>query len=211
MNKKTLVILISESLIGTHTELKNKEDIAFFEMRIPVNIKYDNKLKKWVNNSSLTSNQTFINILELFNSKKDEYDIFFLVGFDCDMQGEYMSFVLKEHLMKNGIDEKYIFRMPFVEGEYIALTNFKNLDDFFYIKGIENKFMSFLKGINNSSSFKLPIMSIGKILALKELSENKNVLFETNSGNSTFTYITSKLTNLEKEKKENQFQWIQEI
>lgn len=203
---KNLFFLISESTIGTHLKQED-ENVIFVEMKIPLNLKKTSD--GYVNNTSLKNNENFIFLLN--GAKTYEYDnIYFIIGFDADLQGEYMSNVLRDELLLNGIKETNIIRMPFCGDNYLAISNFMDLKDFMFFKGLENKFLAYLKKHNsNNKSNQVEVMSFRKIISLLELYENKESEFDiSNSGTNTFTYITNKLYKNSIASKENLHNWI---
>lgn len=192
---KTIYFLISESLIGSHCSNELEEEVFFFDMSIPVNVKFDQTEGRFINNTTLEENKHFKNIIKKYNENKDKAQIFFLVGFDVDIQGEYMANVLRDELLKQEIDINTIFRTPLMDGEYLAIQEFKSIDSYLNYKGLELKFAMFLRQYNSKNKKNIPIMSFRKLLSLKKLSQEKgkNFAVKNNQGTSTFTYITNRL------------------
>lgn len=211
---RNIYILISESLVGTHSENPDFENIRYFEMKIPVNVNFNIKDSKYKNNTSLQKNSTFLDMLDFYNEcQKKLYNVYFLVGFDIDLQGEYMSITLRDNLIRAGIDEKIIFRIPFYEGNYLAVQEFRNIQEFLEYKGIDAEFQREIKEYNKgvSEDEKLDVMSIKKMMSIIDLHENRGKKFKVNRfGNSTFTYLTNKLHN-NKTSSGVKDKWIQKI
>ena len=115
---KTLYILISESLIGTHSNHNLKECVQSFCINIPINVKQSSDQKdSYINNTSLKDNDVFVDVMNCYKENNSNgVKVYFIIGFDADIQGEYMANVFKDELLEAGIDEKMIFRMPFADG-----------------------------------------------------------------------------------------------
>lgn len=196
---KSFFILISESLVASHSNHELNQKVVIFDMKIPLNVKQTEEPGIYQNNTKLSDNEVFKEILKT----RDEalvngYEkVYFLVGFDVDLQGEYMASVLREELLSAGIDDDAIFRMPFVEDEYIMLQEFRPVEDFINYKGLEADFSAAIKRHNKSNNDNLPFMSFRKLMSLKILSEKKDSTFQiiNNEGNSTFTYIINRMNN----------------
>ena len=179
---KTLYILISESLIGTHSNHNLDECVQSFCINIPINVKQSSDQKNsYINNTSLKDNDVFVDAVNCYKE---------------NIQGEYMANVFKEELLEAGIDGKIIFRMPFADGGYVALQDFKSVQAYIDYKGLEADFLNFIKRYNMKNEVSLPLMSFRKILAIKELALNadKDFVVENNDGNSTFTFILNTLS-----------------
>ena len=195
---KTLYILISESLIGTHSNHNLKECVQSFCINIPINVKQSSDQKdSYINNTSLKDNDVFIDVMNCYKENNSNgVKVYFIIGFDADIQGEYMANVFKDELLEAGIDEKMICRMPFADGGYVALQDFKSVQAYIDYKGLEADFLNFVKRYNTKNEANLPLMNFRKILAIKELSQNADEDFnvENNDGNSTFTFIVNTLS-----------------
>jgi hypothetical protein len=196
---RTLYILISESLIGTHSNHNLDECVQSFCINIPINVKQSSNQKdSYINNTSLKDNNVFVDVINCYKKNNSNgVKVYFIIGFDADIQGEYMANVFKDELLEAGIDEKIIFRMPFAEGGYVALQDFKSVQAYIDYKGLEADFLSFVKRYNMKNEASLPLMNFRKILAIKELALNadKDFIVENNDGNSTFTFIVNTLSN----------------
>ena len=196
---RTLYILISESLIGTHSNHNLDECVQSFCINIPINVKQSSNQKdSYINNTSLKDNNVFVDVINCYKENNSNgVKVYFIIGFDADIQGEYMANVFKDELLEAGIDEKMIFRMPFAEGGYVALQDFKSVQAYIDYKGLEADFLSFVKRYNMKNEASLPLMNFRKILAIKELALNadKDFIVENNDGNSTFTFIVNTLSN----------------
>lgn len=206
---KILYFLVSESTIGTHLNC-NEENVIFVEMKIPMNVK--NLNNEFINNTSLSDNKNFQLLVEGFNFYKNQYDeIYVLVGFDADIQGEYMANTLRDELIFFGIDKNKIIRMPFCGDNYFALSDFMNIRDYINYKGLEDKFLKFLKKHNSKNEQKVELMSFRKIISLLELNANKGKDFSVRQdGTNTFTYITNCLYKNSIASKEGLQKWIVE-
>jgi|GEM_PF-1916609 hypothetical protein len=195
---KTLYILISESLIGTHSNHNLDECVQSFCINIPINVKQSSDQKNsYINNTSLKDNDVFVDAVNCYKENNSNgVKVYFIIGFDADIQGEYMANVFKEELLEAGIDGKIIFRMPFADGGYVALQDFKSVQAYIDYKGLEADFLNFIKRYNMKNEVSLPLMSFRKILAIKELALNadKDFVVENNDGNSTFTFILNTLS-----------------
>lgn len=196
---KILYILISESLIGTHSNHNLDECVQSFCINIPINVKQSSHKKNdYINNTSLKDNDVFLDVVNCYKENNAKgVKVYFLVGFDADIQGEYMANVFKDELLEAGIDEKIIFRMPFADGGYVALQDFKSVQAYIDYKGLEADFLNLLRRYNMKNEAQLPLMNFRKILAIKELALNadKDFIVENNDGNSTFTFILNTLSN----------------
>ena len=147
----TEYFLISESTTGAHLveSVENDEKITTYSMNIPLNVKFDENQKKYINNTNISQMSEFKELLADYKiAKSNNHEVYFLVGFDGDGQGEYMSNVLRDALLENNISEDKIFRIPFFEDEYLTVSDFKNIDDFLYFNGLNQEFMNYLKTKN---------------------------------------------------------------
>lgn len=196
----TEYFLISESTTGAHLveSVENDEKITTYSMNIPLNVKFDENQKKYINNTNISQMSEFKELLADYKiAKSNNHEVYFLIGFDGDGQGEYMSNVLRDALLENNISEDKIFRIPFFEDEYLTVSDFKNIDNFLYFNGLNQEFMNYLK------TKKMKVLTINQALAINKLATtakyNKEFKVINNIGTSTFTFITNSLNSKKQE------------
>jgi len=182
-------ILVSESLIGSHyANPEPGEKVVYFDMHIPCNVRRDEQSGAAVNNTNLGENAQFITVVAAYNDALAFGDAYILVAFDCDIQGEYMATTLRDELVRHGVSEKNIVRVPFIGGQYLTMQNFKDIQALLDYRLLNLEFMNLLR------KHHLPAMSIKKAMALRELREHpKEFSINNNDGTSTFTYIVNVL------------------
>ena len=196
----TEYFLISESTTGAHLveSVENDEKITTYSMNIPLNVKFDESEKKYINNTNILRMSEFKELLADYKiAKSNNHEVYFLIGFDGDGQGEYMASVLREALLECDIPNDKIFRTPFVEDEYFTGCVFKYIDDFLHFNGLNQEFMNYLK------IKKMKVLTINQALAINKLAttakNNKEFIVVNNSGTSTFTFITNYLNSKKQE------------
>lgn len=186
-------ILVSESTVGFHALYD--ENIFCIEMKIPLNVKKNNNDENYSINTNLTNNNVFRELVSCYFENSVTKRVFILVAFDGDNQGEIMSNILKENLLKLKISEDDIIRIPFLDDQYISVSDFLDITHLLNYKGLNDEFKKLIQHHNkNSDNEKLEILSIEAIVSLIKLNENKQQEFKINNKNvDTFTYITKKL------------------
>ena len=87
---KTLYILISESLIGTHSNHNLKECVQSFCINIPINVKQSSDQKdSYINNTSLTDNDVFIDVMNCYKENNSNgVKVYFIIGDFTGMVGD---------------------------------------------------------------------------------------------------------------------------
>ena len=197
---KNCYIVVSESSLGSHTNVPNLEHFIFYSMTIPLNLLQDKESeeKKYKNNTKLGENAKLLDMASKYAELKKKYDnVYFLIGFDADIQGEYMAYALKEALLLEGVKENDIFRMPFCATHYLVLAEFKDMQNYMDFKGLEREFTEYIKRHNKKNGTKLPYLSLNKVLGMEKIysyaKNKKQVRVLNNEKTNIFTYIVNHL------------------
>ncbi len=190
-----MVVLISESQIGIHSETPQDCEVIPFVF-IPTI-----KLKDGV--FHLGINVKNERILELINSYNQGKEITFLLGYDLDENGELMAQALRNFFIKNNINSNDIHRTPLTEEGYIAVIDFLDINNLIKFNYYQREFLKVLKNNKIKSINFFELNSIIKLNAIytSTLTENKSggIVFEklveridTNK-TSTITFVTNNL------------------
>ena len=183
------IILFSESILGFHS--KTEEDCQMIPLVFIPEIKKD-ETGKYFAYINLSNNQK---IKPIFNESIE--NIFFLLGYDLDENGEFMAHALKNFLISKGVNENQIIRTPLTEDGYIAISDFLNIEKFLEYKIIDKEFQSEIKkslGFNMTINDVLSLVYLdrkkGKTLSLDGDGLNEKINLQ---GTSTITFVTNQL------------------
>lgn len=177
-------VLFSESKIGFHSVVNI--DCTIIPLAFVPNIKTNKgNFYPYIN---LDKNLQIKKILTI-------QDMIFLIGFDLDENGEFMSHALKNYLLEKGINEKNIIRTPLTEEGYIGFNSFLDIEKYVIYRSLQKEFSLKLKKENLGS------MGLVDFLSLKYLEKKKGKMIETEKltekinveGTSTITFVTNNL------------------
>jgi len=119
--------------------------------------------------------------------KKDK--IYFLLGYDLDENGEFLSNVIENELIKLKINQQNIIRTPATEKNFILIKEKINIDKYLFFRKKDVEFITKQK----ENGIKKPI-GLLKAIALYILYKKAGSFFKVNTnGTSTFTYLIKKM------------------
>jgi 5S rRNA maturation endonuclease (ribonuclease M5) len=122
-------------------------------------------------------------IFEEIKAKK--YDYYFMLGYDLDENGQFLSYIIKNELINIGVDKEKILRTPLTEKNYILLTD--DIDMTPYIE-YRKKDIRFIQK-QREKNIKTPI-GLLKAISLYYIQKYRNSVFKINTqGTSTFTFL----------------------
>lgn len=193
--KKTLCILFSESNIGIH-RLKDTDTEEFRVLVLTFPSKVAKQENKIVFSTNLHKNHVVTEAVSLYLKERASREVFILVGYDSDENGEVMSSALRGNLMALGVDPAIIVRTPLTFERYIVLRRFAETGLYRLFLNFQQEFSSILR-LNNIRKN----VGFAKSISLMHIFENRGKRFAIDEndgvnlvGSSTATLITKEIT-----------------
>ena len=183
---KTLYIVFTESNIGVHKEIEREHYHIISGTFLPY---YEEESSTWKFDGKILAKA-----LSLEQKYKEEgaQEVFFLISYDLDENGEFMSKILRQSLLSKGVKSSMVFRTPLTERGFVAITDFISIEryeqfrthNYYFEKRLREK--GFLKTVG-----------IMKTLVIFLLFKRAGELFYTKGedGTSTSTFMYNKIKN----------------
>ena len=182
---KRLYILFSESNVGMHRPDEKLEDFVIVAGTF---IPYLEGSKWYGSEKLMLRAMSSVHI-----AKVEGYKVYFLIGYDMDENGEFMSIAIRNSLLAyDGISEDDIFRTPLTEKGYLGITDFIEVEKYQKYRKLDLYFHQYMK---IKFGQKIGLL---KAMTLYFLRKNRGKLFKVNrKGSSTATIVHNALIGLD--------------